>query len=133
MSKSVSVPIVATSNGWTPIDFFDPTSDYAEQRFLVWIVDGRGNQWFETARVMRGRLVGKWRYLRNPDGTRNSPINALEPLAFKLVPGPDLDDLQRLREKCATHFLPSGEGASVQKRKENGLYPAAKFMILERQ
>lgn len=89
-SAGAPVPVPVTSNNWSPIQRFDPSAAYATDHFLVWLVDADGRGWFEHA-WHDGIFQGAWRHVDDaPD------INKLEPVAFKLIEGPDMDDLAHI-------------------------------------
>jgi hypothetical protein len=98
MNKNdTSLPMIATSNGWTPIALFDFGSAYAEhQKFLVWMVDGKGNEWFETAHMKRGRILN--------DRAQSCSRSNVKPVAFKLVDGPDLTTLKLIFQRITGQF-----------------------------
>ena len=102
--NNASMPIVATSNGWTPIEFFDFDSYYAQrQAFLVWMADAEGREWFEVGRAKRGSIVSEWRNIYS--GARSAHEHGGDiRRAFKLVEGPDLRVLQDVHKRCARHF-----------------------------
>ena len=103
IKNSKNLPVVATSNGWTPIAFFDFDSDYArEEKFIVWLVDSQGHEWFDIARMERGRIVGEWCAAHHDD--RRHGWDGLQPVAFKLVDGPDRNALRHIVRRCAAHL-----------------------------
>lgn len=109
MNKSnTSSPIIATSNGWTPIEFFDFGSAYAEQdAFLVWMVDGNGYGWFEIATAEKRRIVSEPRNVPPGSSERDEHGHGLHPVAFKLIEGPDRHALRRILNRGAPHFSPT--------------------------
>jgi hypothetical protein len=89
------IPIPVTSNGWHPIEAFNHEADYAAEPFLVWFADGT---WAEGY-IEDGRFMGEWRHV--VDGPGGNPISAIadrEPIAFKIVEGPDLGGLKEIVE-----------------------------------
>jgi len=108
-TNNVSLPVVATSNGWTPIAFFDFEADYARQQaVLVWMADAGGREWFEVGRAGNGSIVSEWRDICDKRQSRTRHRSGV-PLAFKLIEGPDMRALKRLHQRCIRHFsnLPS--------------------------
>jgi len=117
MSKSsASSPTIATANGWTPIEFFDAGSAYAQKEFLVWMGDHQGNEWFEVARWENNDIVSE---ARNSQGAVRVP-DRFRLLAFRLVEGPDPHALRRIFRCCAPHF-PNLERRPLQ--------PKLKFVV----
>ena len=114
--SSASSPAIATANGWTPIEFFDASSDYAQKEFLVWMGDHQGNEWFEVARLENNGIVSE---ARGSHGAVR-PADRSRPLAFRLVEGPDPDALRRIFRCCAAHF-PNLERRPLQ--------PKLKFVV----
>jgi hypothetical protein len=91
-------PVPVTSNNWSPIEYFKPNLPYAKDHFLVWLVDDEGQGWFEESWFADGKFDGTWRHVQDDEGNPAAAINALEPIAFKLIEGPNLDDLKRIVE-----------------------------------
>jgi hypothetical protein len=117
MSKSsASSPAIATANGWTPIEFFDAGSAYAQKEFLVWMGDHQGNEWFEVARLENNDIVSE---ARNSHGAVRA-ADRFRLLAFRLVEGPDRQALRRIFRCCAPHF-PNLERRPLQ--------PKLKFVV----
>ncbi len=93
--SDLPIPVPVTSNNWSPIVTFKPDLPYAQGHFLVWLVKGE-EQWFEDCWYQDGRFEGTWRHVCTEEGHPLPEINDLEPVAFKLVEGPNLDDLARI-------------------------------------
>jgi hypothetical protein len=94
--NGTNIPVPVTSNGWSPIERFDYTAEYAGGPFLVFLPDGRWNEaWISSA---GGEVFdGEWRRVEiEGDPEETAKINAMEPVAFKLVEGPDMDDLRAI-------------------------------------
>jgi hypothetical protein len=93
-----NTPVPVTSNDWFPIQAFEPGADYAGGPFLVWFGKGRWSEaWLEN-----GKFMGEWRHVVDGPGGKPVPeIADMEPIAFKLVDGPDPDTLKLIVE---THF-----------------------------
>lgn len=106
IKSSLVSPIIATSNGWTPISFFDFQSFYAlQQRFLIWMADTQGNEWFEVGRAERGTIIREWRSSSGASLTHDERKKERQ-LAFRLIEGPDRRALSRIKKRCADHFPP---------------------------
>jgi hypothetical protein len=97
------LPMIATSNGWTPIGLFDLDADYArQQNFLVWVIDRQGHESFDVARIKSGRIFSALRGSCND--TRVGQGNTLRLVAFKLIEAPDRDALHRISQRCEVQF-----------------------------
>lgn len=101
--NNASLPVVATSNGWTPIAFFDHEADYAQQAVILWMADAGGHEWFEVGRAAEQSIVSEWQDIC--DRSRSiAKVKYGVPVAFKLIEGPDMRALKRLHQRCARHF-----------------------------
>jgi hypothetical protein len=114
--SSASSPAIATANGWTPVEFFDAGSAYAQKEFLVWMGDHQGNEWFEVARLENNDFVTE---ARNAQGAVGA-ADRFRLLAFRLVEGPDPHALRRIFRCCACHF---------PKLERRPLQPKLKFVV----
>jgi hypothetical protein len=95
MLDESGIPIPVTSNNWKPIEAFNFDADYAAEPFLVWFADG---SWAEGY-IEDGRFMGEWRHV--VDGPGGNPVPEIadrEPIAFKLVDGPNPDHLKQIVE-----------------------------------
>jgi hypothetical protein len=103
-NSNASLPVVATSNGWTPIAFFDFESDYAQRHpVLVWMAEPGGHEWFEVGLAENGSIISGWQDLRARSRSTIKQRSGV-PVAFKLIEGPDIRELKRLHQRCARHF-----------------------------
>lgn len=100
MLDESGIPIPVTSNNWKPIEAFDHNAAYSDDPFLVWFADGTwAEAWLEGSKIM-----GEWRHVVDgPDGNPVPAINDREPIAFKLVDGPDPDRLKEIVETYYKH------------------------------
>jgi hypothetical protein len=116
MDKSnASLPVVATSSGWTPIEFFDFGADYARQQpILICITDAGGHAWCEVGRALRGSIVSEWQDFRDGNRLINKLSSGVQ-LAFKLIEGPDLRALQRDHQRGA-QFITHMQSVQPKKR-----------------
>ena len=103
-NNNASLPVVATSNGWTPIAFFDFRSDYAQrQAVLVWMAEPGGHAWFEVGHAENGSIISGWNDVRARSRSAIKQRGGV-PVAFKLIEGPDIRELNRLHQRCARYF-----------------------------
>jgi hypothetical protein len=88
------IPVPITTNGWSPIAIFDFAADYAKEPFLVWLPDG---SWSDAWVHEDGAFIdGTWRHVCSEDGSPLTEVSEQEPVAYKLVEGPDLNDLAHI-------------------------------------
>jgi hypothetical protein len=103
MLDESGIPIPATDNNWSPVEFFNPDSFSGSEEFLVWIESDAGSscfvaQWDETYNgeglVVRPKgFTGEWRHIES--------LADVEPVAFRAMPeGPNPD---RLKQIVAAH------------------------------
>ncbi len=92
--SDLPIPVPVTSNNWHPIVTFDFGAEYAAEPFLVWLPDG---SWSDAWVHEDGAYIdGTWRHVCGEDGSPLPEVSDQEPVAFKLVEGPNLDDIARI-------------------------------------